>query len=245
MKYLYSSSKEFKKEILEHPEIPWDWNILSFHHLTTTDFIEEIISTRTIIQFNWTLMSQNPNITFSFVLTYLDKPWNWMKLSSHSNIRMKDIEEFPELPWDYKGISFNKNLTREFFEKHLHENWNWMAISEKEFLTFQFIEEHSYLPWCWKTILSNPNISWEMIISKKNIPWDYSRIIIKVHQTCEEREESFKRTTKRTNIFKEDLIRVTGQPEYFFRYCLDEQEKKELGFDETFLQSLKKPNFRI
>jgi hypothetical protein len=98
MKYVYSSSKEFQKEILEHPELPWDWNILSFHHLITTDFIEGILLTIPSKEFNWNLMSQNPNITFPFVLTYLDKPWNWMAISEKNFLTFQFIEEHLYLP---------------------------------------------------------------------------------------------------------------------------------------------------
>ena len=68
---------ELEKLLLKYPDKPW----------------------------NWTSVSQNPNVTMKIVLANLDKLWDWYKLSCNQSITMKDIVSHPEIPWDWSGVS--------------------------------------------------------------------------------------------------------------------------------------------
>jgi hypothetical protein len=44
--------------------------------------------------------------------------------------------------------------------------------------------------------------------------------------------------------FRQELMEVTGQTDYFFKYCLDEEEKQDYGFTEEEMETLfQKPVF--
>jgi hypothetical protein len=44
---------------------------------------------------------------------------------------------------------------------------------------------------------------------------------------------------------KEELIEVTSQPDYYFKYCLDEEERKDMNFSTEEMETLfQKPVFR-
>jgi len=248
MKYKYSLQKEFTKNIELLNNV--DYSAISVHQYLSFDFVDTDLQSPDPKPWNWKWLSQNQNLTIDFVFKYRDKPWDWLKISSHPNITIKNIRNHPELPWCYKGLSFNPNLTLEFFEEKLRDGilyeWNWLALSERKCFTLEYIEKHKDLPWNYNTMMMNPNISIEMIRERKDISWNMIRFSYKMGLELAEREESFERTIQRTRVIFEDLMAVTGQPGYYFRFCLDKEDlEEEFDFDEEFLKTLEKPNLRI
>jgi len=77
-------------DIVSHPEIEWDW----------------------------TEVSRNPNITIEIVKSNLDKKWDWSALSGNPAISLDDIENNLGLPWEWNHIAANPNLTMDFLMKH-------------------------------------------------------------------------------------------------------------------------------
>jgi hypothetical protein len=248
MRYKYSLQKEFSKNISLLNNV--DFSVISVHSYLSFDFVDKDLQSSNPKPWNWKWLSQNQNLTFDFILKYRDKEWDWFKISGNSSITMKSIRDNSELPWCYKGLSFNPNLTLEFFEEKLREGilyeWNWLALSERKCFTLDYIEKHKDLPWNFNTMMMNPNISIEMIRERKDIPWDMIRFPCKLAMELAEREQSFERTIQRTRTIFEDLMAVTGQPEYYFIYCLDKEDlEKEFQLDEEFLKALGKPNLKI
>ncbi len=58
-------------------------------------------------------------------------------------------------------------------------------------------------------------------------------------------EEIKFRSKNAISWFREELMKVTAQPNYYFKYCLDEEEKQEHGFTEEEMKTLfGKPVFK-
>ena len=248
MRYKYSLQKEFEKNISLLNNV--DFSVISVHQYLSFDFVDKDLQSSDPKPWNWKWLSQNQNLPFYFVFKYRDRDWDWFKLSGHPNIKMLNVREHPELPWCYKGLSFNPSLTLGFFEDKLRDGvlyeWNWLALSERKCFTLDYVEKHKDLPWNYSTMMMNPNISIEMIQQRKDISWDMIRFPYKMGLELAEREESFERTISRNRLILEDLIAVTGQPEYYFRFCLDKEDlEKEFEFDEDFINTLGKPNLKI
>ena len=92
------------RDVLNHPELPWDWHGVSQNpNITLTDILEHPKN-----PWNWYFISKNPSITFRDVLNYPKKPWDWNNLSSNPNITFRDILNHPKKPWDWWAISYNK-----------------------------------------------------------------------------------------------------------------------------------------
>jgi hypothetical protein len=71
----------------EHPEMPWDWDILS----------------------------RNPNFMVEYVEKHPEKLWNLLGLSRTPNLTMKFVERHPKMPWSWFDLSsnpFNGELPR-------------------------------------------------------------------------------------------------------------------------------------
>jgi hypothetical protein len=52
---------------------------------------------------NWDfeLLSKNPNISFKVIDKNMDKPWNWDYLSQNPDITLKIIENNMDKPWNW------------------------------------------------------------------------------------------------------------------------------------------------
>ena len=61
------------KFIEDHPEYPW----------------------------NWELISHNPNITIKFIEAHPEYDWYWQGVSQNPNLTIKFIEAHPEYNWDH------------------------------------------------------------------------------------------------------------------------------------------------
>ena len=66
-------------DVLKHPELPWDWAVLSM----------------------------KKDITMTHVMNNGDIPWSWVDLSCNPYlvITMADVLNNPEKPWDWKYMS--------------------------------------------------------------------------------------------------------------------------------------------
>ena len=59
--------------------------------------------------FDFAMLSGNPNVTVEFILAHPEIKWNYERLSSFINI--EEILANPELPWHYPNVSQNITLT--------------------------------------------------------------------------------------------------------------------------------------
>ena len=96
-------SNKFFKLILDNPDKNWDWNIISRNPNITI----KIILNNPNENWDWNYISQNPNITMKFILDNPNKNWNWFCISYGPNITIKNILDNPDKNWDWYGISQN------------------------------------------------------------------------------------------------------------------------------------------
>lgn len=90
---------------------------------------------------NYTVLSDNPNITLDYVLSNLDKNWSWYHLSSNKNIVSSPdiIIKHSNLPWNIAGLSKNPNID------------------------FDYIFSRPELKWHDNNLCCNPNINIEIV----------------------------------------------------------------------------------
>jgi len=95
---------------------------------------------------NWSMLSENTNIPFTFFEKHLDKV-DWFWLSGNPNIPVTFFEKYlDKVDWSY--LSGNTNIPFTFFNKHL-------ALQSKEM---------------------NIKVDWSMLSGNTNIPKHYNLI---------------------------------------------------------------------
>nr|QFG73690.1 MAG: hypothetical protein [Megaviridae environmental sample] len=88
--------------IIDNPELPWDWWILSFK-LSNLYYVID----NPDLSWNWRVLSSNPNIDMQVIVDNPNLPWDWIGLSSNPNLCSHYIIDYPHLPWDEKELANN------------------------------------------------------------------------------------------------------------------------------------------
>lgn len=133
----------------------WDWSQLS----RILKFTEEEFYKYQHLNWRFSNLSINPNITMKIILNNLHQNINFMSLSYNLAITIKDIENYPNLPWNWNNISHNPNINMKFVLKNLDKEWNWNTLSFHSNITMEDIDNNIDLPWSWVDVFNNPNMT--------------------------------------------------------------------------------------
>ena len=130
------------------------------------------------LEFDESLLSQNPNITWKFICENPQISWNWRAISEHSNITWKIIKNNPDKPWNYTSVSRNQNITWNIIKNNLNFNWCWDFISYHRNITWEdmndiFQNYNNTISLSMSGISMNPNITCEIVKNNLNLEWDW------------------------------------------------------------------------
>ena len=167
--YICDNANITFEHVINHPDIPWDWNSLSQNPSITYN----TIISNPYKYWTWYYVSRNPSITFDDVLTYPDKSWNWSYLSLNPNITFDIVEKYSDKPWNWFCLSINPNITFDNVLAHSDKHWGWKSLSENLNVTFENVIEHSDKPWDWGSLSRNPNITFDSVLAHPDKSWDW------------------------------------------------------------------------
>ena len=96
------------RDVLDHPDKPWNWFWLSYKpNITMLDVLDHPDK-----PWCWSGLSCHPNITMRDVLEHPDKPWKWSWLSRNPNITIRDVLDHPDKPWTVEDLATNPSVMR-------------------------------------------------------------------------------------------------------------------------------------
>ena len=116
---LLSSHKNFSYEwIKKFPTL--NWNVASLE--LSDKFDIKIIDELQFLNLNWNfnIISSNPNFKIEWVSLYPDKEWDFEQISSNPNFKIEWIEQYPNKEWNKRELSLNSNLKLESIIKYPH-----------------------------------------------------------------------------------------------------------------------------
>ena len=90
------------KDIFEHKDLPWDWEVIT---------------------------SQN-YITFDLFDKYPELPWRYLYFSKNPNITMQVIKNNPAFPWYWEWISQNPAINGNLILNNFDYPWNVINIAQ-------------------------------------------------------------------------------------------------------------------
>jgi hypothetical protein len=135
---------------------------------------------------NYSLLSQNQNITWEIINKNRDKKWSiynliqynknitldivlnnldffgeksLQKISLNPNITWNDIVNHPEIKWNFYDLSSNPNITIDIVLNHLEKGWSFPKLSCNSNITFDIIKKYNHLNWCINNYCRNPNFN--------------------------------------------------------------------------------------
>jgi len=103
----------------------WDWRTLSYNSFKLPSITVDILVQHKDLDWDWTGLAQNPNITFDDIVRTLphNLPWDWAEVSLYKDFTIDQlIEHQDKLNW--RTLSINKNITPEIIQATLQLNWD-------------------------------------------------------------------------------------------------------------------------
>ena len=133
------------EDVINNPELPWDYIALSINSKVTSDDL----------------------------INHSELPWDYQVLSAHIDVNF--VYANPQCDWYYPSLydRIKLDLILPSGNKYINDDHiKYCYLSENPNLTIDYILEHLDKPWQWEKIYSNPNISLEDII-KRNLHNQY------------------------------------------------------------------------
>tara|TARA_E500000178_G_C17017199_1_gene753637 strand:+ start:799 stop:1845 length:1047 start_codon:yes stop_codon:yes gene_type:complete len=159
---LSSSEAIYTTNIDNHPEIDWQWSYISYNpNLTREFFIKNIHQ-----KWNWNTISSRKFIDTSLIDKYLYKPWNWIVISHNTSVVCTEnfIEKHINQSWDWGYLSLNTNITLDFIDKYSYKTWSWYKISERNDLTIDFVIKYIKKIFNWDYIFRLSSIPFKDLV---------------------------------------------------------------------------------
>lgn len=175
-------------------------------------------------------LSYNPYLKLTFVYENKQFNWNWKYLSRRNNFSFQFIKNNKDLPFDYKFLTENNVLPFDFIKNNLNKKYNWEFLSKSYIVYPSDIINNFNLPWDIPNIFENPNLNQELLdflnsknitISFKNISYNHFNYDNPIAYYLDRQINTHKFNSK----IKQELIQVSWNPNRFFNWILDEEEK--------------------
>lgn len=140
------------KDVLQHPNLAWDYDVLSYKKTITFNLVRKLINK----PWNFEALSKNPTIIVDDVFEFKNKLWNWEYLMDpHYNnknmFNMNDILRFPLLPWKWSQITRYKGFDIELVYSNPDLPFPWRSLTKQVLDSgrFDFIVSNLQYNWCW------------------------------------------------------------------------------------------------
>lgn len=111
-------------------------------------------------------LSENPCLTWNYIVENKRFFWDFGVLSKHPCLTLKLFQLNPQLPWDYFNLSMNPNFTFEIIQSHPEIDWQPSGVSLNPNIFLQ-------------TYLDNPDYDWNIVhlARNSNFSWDDLQIV--------------------------------------------------------------------
>lgn len=195
----------FEELLLELPDAPWDWNLVSSNPSVSFRFVKEhpafpwnpkYISrnrgvsesdVRSNPEFRWDNeeLCSNPNISLAYINEFVINPdvvkrINWRAISANASVHMSDIKSYPNHKWDHQYLSANPNITSNFIlNEGCDIDWYRPFVSANPGITERDIYRSTLkdlFDWDYKSLSTNPNLPMLYVSKHPDAGWNYHEI---------------------------------------------------------------------
>lgn len=184
------------KDILEHPEIPWNYESVVKRPDFDIDLIKEypnrrwawwqlfnMFETETMV-----ILKQNPLLDWNWgeVLKYASQweqliafvPDKWFAglIDTRPYIPVDIIETYIDKPWDWKKLSHAPYISPYFISKHCDKDWDWERLSHRSDMSLYYVAKHVDKPWDWKYLTSRHDVTCKFIVAHIDKDWNWGKL---------------------------------------------------------------------
>lgn len=184
--------------IIDHPDEPWDFEVVSNRPNLTIDFIRQFKN-----KLNWYELTMKFN--FQDIIKNMDLPWNITSLSSNRSVTPDDIIDNPQIEWNFALLS--ENIDVNFIYANIHLDWDYKVLSKRVHITF--ISDNINLPWDYTFMSANPTLTIDFILKHLDAEWNWYSVIMNTNIPFED--------IYKHNLHKNDIQAYkTRNPEHFY-----------------------------
>jgi hypothetical protein len=163
-----SSNKGIKvKDIEKHPEIKWNYDLLSENPNMTWDFIFNTlyknVTNSAVMYYLYEQKWKNPDLTDKEIYAQYNEIENTKEVKKYELLEKKYWRHHifgTSNTWDFKKLSSNPNIPFEVI-KELPFLWNYTLLSENTVITPQIIRDNPDIPWNYNYLMRNPNFKYD------------------------------------------------------------------------------------
>lgn len=129
-------------------------------------------------KWDWTSISQNPNIDLSYISDNFYLPWEWSFIKLEDDPKNGEKNTFfynlskQWLCWSEDFISLNPDITIEDILKtseKYHKNTE--GISSHPNISVEDMLKYSHIDWDWGSVSENPNLTLKIILKHPEKNW--------------------------------------------------------------------------
>lgn len=138
---------------------------------------------------NYSLLSENSNITWDNIINNKDKNWSYNKLLKYNkNINLDIILNNLYIFNNdiLKNISLNENITWDDICKYPEINWNYYDLSSNKNINIDIVLKNLDKKWSFNKLICNPNITFDIIKKYNNFDWNISNYCRNINFSLED-----------------------------------------------------------
>jgi len=160
----------------------------------------KFIASHSEVEWDWEIVTRNPNITSEIVANNISYPWDFEYISSNlmENITAQMIIDNPDKNWDFHTLSSWEGITIELVLALKDKDWRPLMLYINTAISITDIITHSYLfpyyipsistrkdftidivfkypnfEWCWNPISCHINTTFDIVKKYPELPWNY------------------------------------------------------------------------
>ena len=109
---------------------------------------------------------------YKFIIHNINKNWNFEILSKNPNLTFNIIKLYPDMNWDFDELSLHTNIDWNIVKLLSHKKWNWSKLSKHPNLSFDFVKDNKDFNWDFWMLSHHPNLRYNIVAELKEKPWN-------------------------------------------------------------------------
>ena len=139
--------------VFAYPNGPWDWKSVSKSPHLSLEFVKRMPS-----QTPWLKKAISKSATFEELTSDENFEWDYQAVSENVNITKSFVLNRLAKNWSYSALSANPATTLALVDALPEADWDWSALSRSPQITFEHLLERPN-DVDWKTASLNPNLT--------------------------------------------------------------------------------------
>jgi hypothetical protein len=154
--------------VTAHPDAPWRWAAVFRRCAVTWEQVAHggVFDLDDDDPWFWTLVSDQPFVTWAVVEAHPDRPWHWSRLSGNPGLTWDDIRAHPDRPWDWRELSARPDVPLPLI----------LATLPPLPPPDPGPGERLALPWDMRGVSRHPGLTARLVLARPDMQWHWAAL---------------------------------------------------------------------